>query len=1156
MKQPGRAHDAQRTTLRCLLACTASLLLACAPAAAQSLAQTPPQRPASSATDEDPVALLGQVAALHQAGKSREAIGLAERALQIAERRYGADDPATITIVNALGSLHYAAGDYARAAQWHQRALTAVEQAVGAEHPMALSVANNLANAQQALGQLAPAQALLERVLAAREKLLGADHPDTATSLNNLASVRLAQGYAQEALPLLQRALKIREKTVGAEHADTASVVNNLGAVYDALGQHGQALAHFERAAAMRTKLFGPQHPLVATSLHNAASALREQGRLEAARTQYERALAIREATLGTDHPDTATTLNNLAELQHALANYDAAIALQRRALAARERTLGPDHPQTATSLNNLASLLEAQGQLHDAEDLYDRALTIQRQAFGLHHPNTASTLNNLAALYESMGEYGAALPYYEAALEIVEAALGPQHPATALSLNNLSEFLRAAGDWERALPLQQRALQIREQALGPTHPTTATSVNNLAALYAARGRIDDALPLAQRALAINERALGARHPDTARAVSNLASLYRTAGRTADALELDQRALRVREQALGPTHLDVAISANNLGTAYATAGRKREARAQLQRALAIVSTLGQPTAVATVAANLGAFYRDAGDAAAAAFYLKLAVNAAQSIRAGARALDRELQRALARRHERPYRALAELLIAQGRLAEAEQVLQMLKEEEQFEFTRRDGTADPRATRAALSPAEQQLADGFARSAQELSGVLARIAALDRIAERTAAEQKERDNLADRHALLSNQWSELIDAADRRLREQGRNARARVLADAADTSGAQRALLARIAAASGNRPAIVYVLPSENATTFLVTTPEGSFSLHGGVGEAALNTQIAELRKTIAARSADYTKPAGALYQALIAPIEPRLSDARIETLMFYLVDGLRYLPLAALIDPANGKHLIEKYALTLYTAAAHADLARPPSTAWTVAALGASKGGRGLSPLPGVVTELAAIVRESKTAAGTARSGVVPGERFLDQDFTLERLLGLMSGSGRYAVLHLATHFELVPGAEELSFLLLGDGDALSLRQIRRNGALRPSAFDLVTLSACETAIGLGAASGTEVESLGVVLQQSGAQAVIATLWKIQDVGTAALMRAFYEARGESRRMSKAQALRAAQLALLSGRVSSGDAKIDLRHPYFWAPFVLMGNWL
>jgi len=105
-----------------------------------------------------------------------------------------------------------------------------------------------------------------------------------------------------------------------------------------------------------------------------------------------------------------------------------------------------------------------------------------------------------------------------------------------------------------------------------------------------------------------------------------------------------------------------------------------------------------------------------------------------------------------------------------------------------------------------------------------------------------------------------------------------------------------------------------------------------------------------------------------------------------------------------------------------------------------------------------------------------------------------------------------------------------------------------------VTLSACETFIGTGELPGSEAEGLGTLLQKQGAKSVLATLWRVEDAGTARLMEAFYKARGEERLTTKTEALRQAQRALLTGEASAPG--VDLRHPYFWASFVLMGNWM
>ena len=128
---------------------------------------------------------------------------------------------------------------------------------------------------------------------------------------------------------------------------------------------------------------------------------------------------------------------------------------------------------------------------------------------------------------------------------------------------------------------------------------------------------------------------------------------------------------------------------------------------------------------------------------------------------------------------------------------------------------------------------------------------------------------------------------------------------------------------------------------------------------------------------------------------------------------------------------------------------------------------------------------------------------------------------------------------------------------------------------ELLTLSACDTAVGGEGADGREVEGFAVLAQRQGAKAVVATLWAVADESTALLMREFYRLRMSDPALTKAEALRRAQLGLLTGQIrgnSSADrgAKVNrgvegrpfdqdpqrpYAHPYFWAPFLLMGNW-
>ena len=227
------------------------------------------------------------------------------------------------------------------------------------------------------------------------------------------------------------------------------------------------------------------------------------QGKFTAAESLYQRALKIHETSLGPEHPLTAGSLNNLALLYKAQGNYAAAEPLFQRAMVVLEKALGPKHPRTAASLNNLAGLYAAQRNYAAAEPLYRRALKIKEGALAPDHPDTAVTLNDLALQYKAQGNYSAAEPLFLRALSIREKALGPGHPRTAHSLNNLGLLYQAQDHYTAAEPLFRRALAIWETTVGPDHPDTAASLLNLGIFEWLDGRPDTGRPLVGRSLAI-----------------------------------------------------------------------------------------------------------------------------------------------------------------------------------------------------------------------------------------------------------------------------------------------------------------------------------------------------------------------------------------------------------------------------------------------------------------------------------------------------------------------------------------------------------------------------------------------------------------------------------------------------------------------------
>jgi len=300
---------------------------------------------------------------------------------------------------------------------------------------------------------------------------------------------------------------------------------------------------------------------------------------------------------------------------------------------------------------------------------------------------------------------------------------------------------------------------------------------------------------------------------------------------------------------------------------------------------------------------------------------------------------------------------------------------------------------------------------------------------------------------------------------------------------------------------------------------------------------------------------------------LIKPIEDDLKQAKAQTLMVSLDGALRYLPLAALYD---GKHYVaENYRVVMYNEAAKDKLKDAATPDWTLAGLGLSDSVDNQNPLPAVPAELEGIVKKDEQDG----DGVIPGVVHLNAAFDKEVFLDVLDQS--FPVIHIASHFVLKPGNEHTSYLLLGNGDHLTLANIKEED-FDFGAVDLITLSACNTAMDSARANGQEIEGFGTLAQKQGAKTVLATLWSVADTSTGLFMQSLYARKIAHPELTKAEILQQVQREFITGKTDSsqpaGPARgIEIEreagegtftsehayaHPYYWAPFIMMGNWL
>lgn len=497
---------------------------------------------------------------LNAQGKYAEAQPLFLTAAGIYIELLGEKHPDTANSLNSVAFNLNSQGKFAEAQQLYQKALGLYIELRGENHVDTARCCNNLALNLTAQAKYADAQPILKNALNVNIALLGEKHADTATSYNNLAYNLYLQGKYAEAQPLYEKALGLFRELLGEKHPVTATSYNNLAFSLSAQAKYADAEQVLRKALALYIELLGEKHPDTARSYNNLATNLNSQGKYAEAHPLCQKSLELFRLLLGEKHPDTAMCYNNLAFNLNAQAKYADAQPFYHQALALRLEMLGEKHPNTAASYSSLAYNLNSQGKYADALPLIQKALALHLELLGERHPDTARSYNDLAEILNSQGKYGDAQPLIQKALDLHVALFGEKHPITATSYNNLASNLNAQEKYAEALPLFKKALTQYVELLGEKHPDTARAYNNLAENLYAQGQYADALPIFLKANDLYVELLGERHPHTARCCNNLALNLNALGKYADALAYYQKALDIRRVLLGEDHPETAIS--------------------------------------------------------------------------------------------------------------------------------------------------------------------------------------------------------------------------------------------------------------------------------------------------------------------------------------------------------------------------------------------------------------------------------------------------------------------------------------------------------------------------------------------------------------------------------------------------------------------
>jgi filamentous hemagglutinin family protein len=328
-------------------------------------------------------------------------------------------------------------------------------------------------------------------------------------------------------------------------------------------------------------------------------------------------------------------------------------------------------------------------------------------------------------------------------------------------------------------------------------------------------------------------------------------------------------------------------------------------------------------------------------------------------------------------------------------------------------------------------------------------------------------------------------------------------------------------------------ALLYPIALPDRLTVLITLPDTIKHYNVDIRYQELNKIVRSYRKYIQVRSSNqFLGGSQKIYQLLIRPVEKDLIAANIHTLLVAPDGVLRLVPFSSLHD--KKKFLIEKYAIVTIPSINMTDTTSTQYNKEETETLvvGLSDAVQDFSALPSINEELRDIkkIMNGKTM-------------YKNSDYTIANVQNEFK-TNDYNIVHFATH-GVFGGTGKNSFLLTYEGqlDMNKLEDLMSLGKYRNHQVDMLTLSACQTAL------GNERAALGLagVAVKAGVRSAVATLWYVDDQATSLAIRELYRQLKKDN-MTKAQALQNAQKKLLSMH--------RYWHPIYWAPFLLIGSWI
>ena len=886
-------------------------------------------------------------------------------------------------------------------------------------------------------------------------------------------------GDYPKALQLLNQALQMKRGLH--DRLEEGKTLSHLGLVYWEQGDYPKAIEVFNQSLAIGRELGDAQ--LEGASLNNLSLVYEEQGDYRKSLEQYQRALELQRSV--NYEPGISDALGNIGGHYLLLGQYSTAEGYYRQALGISDRL--KLKPSQSLDLGNLAACLLGQGKIQESLAIYDQAISIAREAG--QAKEEADWYRGKASALLHAGKFDEALRNYQNAGETYARA-GLKRELVE-NLGDTGNAYLELGDHRGAEKNFVKAVSI-SQSIGHER---GIIINRLALAEVTRlsGDPSQARKSAERAL-IEARKV----QDAAETVSGLLllsrillDLHQPRAALSQATEASEIAQRHQLRLAETEALDIS------GKIELELGQAEAALRDLQEAQRIVEQSEDAEIRWSIEYHRGQTLESLSRNDEALLAYQAAVASIEGLRN--QIGEQQLRTGYLQDKQQVYVALVQLLLKMRRLDQAFGYFEQLREYSYQNLRNR-------------SLAIKSDANTEARS---------RLVQLQKL----VSEESGRSDAQKRDQALQFFSEELLQAQESYQLTL-------------DTAGGDRTAEAfdatKVSSALAPRAALLEYVVARDRLAIFVVTRSGLQALTEPLNEYNLRSKVELFRELLTAGDqTGWRKPAASLYSTLILPLEQRGFLKGIRTLIIVPHGVLNYLPFAALPRSAetNSRYLIENYEIQ----------EEPAASFFAGAGTGRSRSIERVGTFAPSSARLKYAAPEARDVAGIFGPR---GEAILGRNATKSKF---QKSAPDYDIVHVATHGFFNKNNPILSGLQFeADGTDDGKLEVHDILGMRLTAR-LITLSACDTALGAGSydeiPAGDEFVGLNRAFLEAGSDAVIASLWRVDDRSTDLMMRNFYrriESTGTSRALAQAQ-----REMIRSQRFAS---------PYYWAPFTFFGK--